>query len=194
MKKYIILVIILIIGLGFLSGYYFYKIGQKKENGKEYIAEKLIDDECTEIAEREAKIASNQENKISPNCTLTIRILYTQCNHLAETSEKISDEKLVNLTEEEFKEKYKEWEIQKFTSSEIVIYKQIDAFCNQHYKLKERDGYIAVYKLDKQNNETLEKQTDILLEYLAQKDIENIKNGIMVYSKKELNKVLEDFE
>lgn len=193
MKKYLILAVILIICLGFLSGYYFYKTSQKEEKSS-YIAEKLIEDECTEFAEKEAKTASKQQEKISPNCTLTIKILYNKCNHLVENSEKISDKTLINLTEEEFKNKYTDWEIQKFTTSEIVIYKQIDEFCNQHYKIKDNDGYIAIYRVNEDNKETLEEKTDIELEYLTKKDIENIKNGIMVYSKKELNKTIEDFE
>ena len=43
------------------------------------------------------------------------------------------------MTEEELNERFKDWVIQKFTPTEIVLYKEIDAFCDEHFLLKERD-------------------------------------------------------
>ena len=53
---------------------------------------------------------------------------------------------------------------------------------------------IAIFKLDQNNNQTFLEKTDISTEYLTEKDLENIKRGIIIYSKKELNKTIEDFE
>ena len=58
----------------------------------------------------------------------------------------------------------------------------------------EKDGEIAIFKLDQNNNQTFLEKTDISTEYLTEKDLENIKRGIIIYSKKELNKTIEDFE
>lgn len=60
--------------------------------------------------------------------------------------------------------------------------------------IKERDGNIAIFKLDPNNNQTFLKDTEIATEYLAEEDLEKIKQGITVYTKKELNKTIEDFE
>jgi hypothetical protein len=185
---------IFILGLGFGVGFYLYRIDELKNNeSNNQISDELVDDECTKLADIISTV-NTQETKVSPNCTLTVKILYKQCNHLIETSQKINDQSLINLTQEEFEKKYDEWEVQKFTSSEIVIYKEIDDFCNEHYKLKDKDGYVTIYKIDKNNNEIFQEQTSIKIKYLTDKDIENIKNGILVYTKKELNKTLEDFE
>lgn len=181
------------VGLGFFIGLNLYKKNNQKQN-LDIAEEQLVDDECTMLEELNSIKANSLETKVSPSTNLTIKILYKECNHLVETTEKITDNSLINLTEEEFKEKYKDWEIQKFTSQEIVIYKEVDKFCGEHYKIKENNGYIAVYKIDKNGEESLEKTTDIWANYLAKGDIEKIKNGIIVYSKKELNKTLEDFE
>ena len=70
----------------------------------------------------------------------------------------------------------------------------MNEFCNEHYLLKEKDGEIAIFKLDQNNNQTFLEKTDISTEYLTEKDLENIKRGIIIYSKKELNKTIEDFE
>jgi len=125
---------------------------------------------------------------------LTIKKLYTICNHIVEKSENISIE-AINLNQEEFQKKYSDWEIQKFTSHEIVLYKEIKDYCGEHYSLKDINGYIGIYKLDKNDNEAeLVKVTNISTEYLPETDLIKMKNGIKVYTDKELNKMLEDFE
>ncbi len=197
MKKSIIIFIILSFILSIFLGLYIYKISNIQEDTQkiaEIEEEKLVNDECTLLEELNSVNANFQENKTSPTTNLTIRIFYKQCNHLVETTEKISDKESINLTEEEFKQKYNDWEIQRFTSSEIIIYKEVDDYCNEHYIIGEQDGCVAVYKIDKDGEEKINKLTDISINYLTNEDVEKIKKGIMVYSKKELNKTLEDFE
>ncbi len=60
--------------------------------------------------------------------------------------------------------------------------------------LKEKDGNIAIFKLDQNNNQTFLEDTEIATEYLTEEDLEKIKQGIIIYTKKELNKTIEDFE
>ncbi len=192
MKKTIFIVCLLILIVAFFLGLYLYKINTIDNNLK--IGEELIEDECTKFEEQNSIKVNSSENKTSINTKLTIKILYKECNHIKETTELITDESLINLTEEEFRNKYKEWDVQKFTLSEIVIYKEVDDFCNEHYKIQDKDGYITVYQIDKAGNVISEKQTNIAIEYLTNDDIEKIKKGIIVYSTKELNKIIEDYE
>ena len=200
MKKRIyvsILIGIITIVLSFLIGVYIYKLNNIEKNSTEIgevDEEILVDDECTRYEELKSINTNSTENKVSPMAKLTLRILYKQCNHVIEKSEKVDGSEIVNLTKEEFQEKYPDWQIQRFTPTEIILYKEVDDFCNEHYKIKENDGNIAVYKINKDGNESLERITDIPISYLTNEDIEKIKNGIIVYSKKELNKTIEDFE
>lgn len=198
MKKYAIIIIIALV-LGFLVGVYLYRINySEKEDDNLKIAQK-VEDECTDFAELEFNgmletiITNGQEEKVSPNCLLTLKIYYKKCGHLIEKSQNI-EQNLVNLTEEQLRKQLPEWEIQKFTPEQIVLYKELDDFCNEHYKLKIENGYIRIYKLDEQNNEKLLKSTDISSEYLTKDDLEELKNGVEIYTKKELNKTIEDFE
>lgn len=198
MKKYAIIIIITLI-LGFLVGVYLYRINySEKEYDNLKIAQK-IEDECTDFAELESNgmlktiITNGQEEKVSPNCLLTLKIYYKKCEHLIEKSQNI-EQNLVNLTEEQLRKQLPEWEIQKFTPEQIVLYKELEDFCNEHYKLKIENGYIRIYELDEQNNEKLLKSTDISSEYLTKDDLEELKNGVEIYTKKELNKTIEDFE
>lgn len=199
MKKYTIIAIVTVgIILGFLTGLYLYKINQIDYSETEIVAE-TIEDDCTAIAQlSDEELAdlvetNSDEEKTSPNCVITLKVYYEKCEHLIETRKNI-EEAEVNMTEEELKQRFSDWELQKFTTNEIVLYKEANEFCDEHFLLKEEDGYIAIYKLDEKENAQFFQTTEISTEYLAEEDLEQIRNGIKVYTKKELNKTLEDFE
>lgn len=198
MKKYAFLIIVIVMTLGFFTGSYLYKINriESNENNEDNLKiSELIEDECTAITEYGSNLIStnSKEQKISPNCLIVLKIYYKKCGHLSESKKNI-EEVDVNLTEEELKAKFPDWELQKFTPSEIVLYKEVNEFCNEHYVLKEKDGNIVVFSLDENNNEKLEETTSISTNYLEEEDLEKLKSGIYIISKKELNKALEDFE
>ena len=67
---------------------------------------------------------SEEEEKISPNCSFTQKIYYKKCGHTVQNYLELPQE-LVNLTKEDLQEKYSEWKIEKFSSNEIVLYKTI---------------------------------------------------------------------
>ena len=59
----------------------------------------------------------------------------------------------------------------------------------------EKNGYIEVYFLDEKGEmKFMTNIVDIATELLPEKDREELKTGIKVYGKKELNKKIEDFE
>ena len=91
-------------------------------------------------------------------------------------------------------EKNKDWGIEKFSNMELVLIKEVEGVCNEHYVLKEKDGVIAVYKIDKDTKEELEELTGISIEYLTENDKMEIQQGIMVYGREELNSILENYE
>lgn len=200
MKSFwIISIVILIVVIGFFVGSYLYKINEIDNENKNKVATK-IEDECTEIAELanngmlDSLEANSEEEKVSPKCILTIKKLYTKCDHIIESSKEI-EESAINLNQDEFEKKYKDWEVQKFTSDEIVLYEEVDDFCHEHYRIKDVDGKIGIYEVDEDGNGiNLIKITDIWSAYLTELDQMDIEKGIDVYTKRELNKTLEDFE
>ena len=137
--------------------------------------------------------ATSSEEKISPNCKLILKRYYKECEHLINEYIDVP-ESLVNKTRKEFEEQYKNWEIDKFTSTEIIIYREFESNCGQHYVLRNNEGKISIYKIDDNNEEKLLENTEISVEYLTEKDKVEIQNGIRVNGKEELNKRLEDFE
>lgn len=69
-----------------------------------------------------------------------------------------------------------------------------DEINKEHYVLKEVGKYVKVYSIDDNEKEEIYLSTDISTEYLPETDKISLKNGIHVYSKKELNEILQDFE
>ena len=123
---------------------------------------------------------SVEEERTTPNTLIIYKTYYTKCKHYIQRYEDI-DASLVNLTEKEFKEKNKQWSIDKFSSEEIELSKEEEAFCNEHYKLKLENNVIVIYKIDEAGIETEYEYTGITTEYLTEEDILKLTTGIYVY-------------
>lgn len=174
----------------------------KKENEDEVpkvetkVAEEILDD-CTdeyEVMEYGNTLKTNtSEEKISPNCSLITKIYYKNCGHTSEKYSNLSEE-AVNLNKEQLQELYKEYEVQSFTSNEVVLYKEKEGECGEHFVLKDNKGTVMIYKILEDGTQEEYEETSIFTEYLPETDKVNITNGIRVNGKKELNQLLEDFE
>lgn len=205
-KSYILPIILGIIILGIAIGVYAYikndqkkVVGEKNQNEIEMVSKK-IDDECTEEwnelndEEREDILITNSsEEKISPNCLINLKVYYKKCGHI--TNEYIDIPKeLINKTKTELQKKYSDWDIEKFSNTEIVLYKENDGECKEHYILREDNGKVTVYRINENGEEVIYEKTDISIDYLTDTDKINIKNGIKVNGNQELNQLIEDFE
>ena len=89
---------------------------------------------------------------------------------------------------------YSDWKIEGYSPNEIVIYKEYDGICGDHYIVKEHNGVIGIYKLDSVGNEIFVEDTELQIQYLPEIDIIKLKEGITALGQAELNSVLEDFE
>ena len=96
--------------------------------------------------------------------------------------------------EEDLKEKYAGWTIDKFSDTQIVISKKEEGECGEHYIVKDKEGKVVIYKLLEDGTEKEYEVTDISTEYITDTDKINMKNGIKVNGKQELNQLIEDFE
>lgn len=163
---------------------------------EEKVAEEILDD-CTdeyeEIQENEAIITNSDNEKISPNCRITFKKYYNKCKDTI-NEYKTVPQNLVNKTKEELQEEYNDWEIRNFSENEIELYKEYDGECNEHYILKDNNGKISIYKYSENGEEELYENTEIATDYLTPTDKINIKNGLKVNGKEELNEVIESFE
>ena len=86
-----------------------------------------------------------EETKLSPYAKMVIEKKFIKCGHSTVEVIDIPTE-LINMTEKEIQEKYKNWEIRLFNSNEVSLFREIVANCDDHFVLKEKDGYLAIYK------------------------------------------------
>lgn len=191
----IIIAILLIISTIYTIYAIFTDEDSYEEEEKNTKISEVIEDECTEeyLEQEEIENVSSNEDKVSTNAILILKKFYTKCEHTLNEYVELPQE-LVNMTEEEVKEQYPDWEVIGFTPEQIILYKEFDDVCGEHFKLRVEDGKISVYIVNSDGAESLYEKTDISSEYLTETDLINMENGLEIYGKEELNKIIEDFE
>ena len=169
---------------------------KNNEKSQEY----AITDDC--VYEEENKEVGNTDDevevnstteKVSPNAFLIIKKEYNECGHKTEDDVEIPSE-MVNKTQEEIEQMYKDFKVESFSSNEVVLYKNVNGKCGEHYTVKDENGKVVVYNTNEKGEEVLYEETSISTEYLTENDVENIKKGIEIYGKQNLNSFIEDFE
>lgn len=207
--KYFIIIFLISVCIGFLFGKKLKNVNQNlvSESGMKEnytISENIL---TQNINKRNKNILINvsdgkkeniletsfNEEKITLNTKLVLRKYYIDCNHIISRDVELPEE-LINLTKEELKEDYSEWEIEEFSSKEVILYKKVYGICNEHFIIESGDDFIEVYSLDEDYDRQLYEVTNISVEYLTEEDIEKLEEGIYVYGVEELNSTLESFE
>lgn len=186
---------VLAIILGFFVGQHLYKKEQRINNLvlENTTTNMQINNTIEEITNKEIPTSISEE-KVSINTQIIEKIHYKECDHIIETPIK-NTEKYINMNEENINKLFPDWVIQEFTPKRLVLYKQENDYCNEHFLIKDVEGLVTIYTLNSMDN-VLEilKTTEIETAYLTDTDRNNLKNGIKVYTKQNLNKVIEDFE
>ncbi len=144
-------------------------------------------------SQNEITETSQEDKKISYNSTLVINKYFSDCKHTVTTSVEMPSD-MINLSEEQLKEKYNTWEVLSFDTKEVSLYKEFEGICNEHYIVSVKNGYIAIYKLDEKDKKSLYEQTDISVRYLPKGDISELTAGIPVQGMEKLNELMENYE
>lgn len=186
--------------LGLLTLFFGTAYAVSKIGGTNIQEEKIIaNEEIVSSSESNVENIENitpvvaEETKITPNTILTLKKYYKDCGHSVKDSAEVPDE-MVNLTEQEVIDKYPSWKLDEFSKEEVVLTREMESFCGEHYLLKEEEGKVVIYVLDADGNKEFLETTDIAFEYIPETDKIILTNGIYVYGKEELNKIREDFE
>ena len=195
-RSKIIFAVILTISI-ILAGYILFSGEELEENGvenKTYVSE-LVEDECTEEYEeyQNAITVDSKEEKVAANAILILKKYYQKCEHTINEYVELPQE-LVNMTEEEVKAQYPNWEVIGFETGKVTLYKEFDDVCGEHFKLKVEDGNVVVYIVNNDGTESVYEKTNISSEYLTETDLINMQDGLEIYGKEELNQIIEDFE
>ena len=192
----VIAIVLLIISISILC-YTILSQEKEAEQGSEanVLISELIEDECTEEYEesQNATTVVSKEEKISTNAQLILKKYYQNCEHTINEYVEMPPE-LINMTEEEVQAEYSDWEVIGFNPSKVTLYKEFDGECGEHFKLKIEDGKVVVYIVNSDGTESIYEKTNISSQYLTETDLINMQDGLEIYSKEELNQIIEDFE
>ena len=192
-----LMIVVFIMGLSL--GMYYSFSGKKEMKKEEPIPKDSVQDVVIQNIQREKKEEENlipmeafsTVERISPYAKMVIEKKYTKCGH---TTVSIIDvpKELVNLSKEELKEKYSGWSIKDFSAKEFTLFRLIDANCEDHFVLKEKDGYLAVYNDLTEEVQNLVNKTDILVEDLREEVKHDLEKGIYVYGKENVEERIEE--
>ncbi len=200
---YFLLIIVFIVGLsvGLYTGTNSIenrKLSQNNNGNVEPIQDVVIkkvqgkNEEENNSGEEKIVEVVRTEEKISPYAKLVIKKKFSKCNHTTVSIVDVPKE-LVNLPRKDLEEKYSGWEIEKFSSDEVILYREIAANCEDHFVLKEKDGNIAIYNETDEDEMNLIEILSVNLGLLSEEDKNNLQEGIKIYGKDELNSLIEDY-
>ena len=114
---------------------------QSQKQEERIIVSEKVTDECTEEYEKsmideEVTEASSSDEKLSANSAMILKKYFVVCEHTINEYAEIPPE-LVNLTQEEIIKQFPEWELIGFTPNEVVLFKEINGQCGEHFILRE---------------------------------------------------------
>lgn len=188
MKKWVVIVLIIIlfiisVACGFLI--HSYSNFSKNNNEKHAV--------LAEDKKEETLNTSSSDVVVSPNAEVVLVQKFEKCGHISNTKEIVPRE-IINLNKEKVQDYYKGWNIDKFEANEIQLSKTNLGLCNEHYILRESDGYISISCKNDIGEYIFKGLTDISVQYLPQEDLDKLNNGIEIVGRNNLNKFLEDYE
>lgn len=198
-KVILILVSIIIIIVSIITAVVIYN-GEDEEQAK--VSIKNIEENTTNTLNNSNSINSDNQNvietnvkevRISPNAFITFKETYEGCGHTTVDFVEVPED-FVNLSEEELKDKYSDWNIEKFTDTDIILSKDFEGSCDEHFIVKDVNGVVTVFKIKEDGTEEEYQTTDIATEYLTDTDKIEMENGIRVNGKQNLNQLIEDYE
>ena len=195
MNKIIIMLLSIIILIAAMVTALIIYMPEKEESVKiANIAQNKVDNDKNEMENVINVVETNtNEERISPNAFITFKQTYNECGHTKVEFVEVPQE-FVNLTEEELKQKYPEWNVEKFTDTDIILNKDVKGNCNEHYIVKDVNGIVTVFLVLADGTEEEYQVTDIATEYLTDTDKIEMEKGIKVNGKQNLNQLIEDYE
>lgn len=151
-----------------------------------------VQEENNESTDSQVVETSVEETKLSPYAKMIIEKKFTKCGHTTVSVQALPIE-LVNMTEIGIMQKYPDWEVRTFNTNEVSLFREIDANCSDHFVVKEKDGFLAVYNNVTEDTLNLKEVTDIDVTHLPSGDYETLREGIQVYGEEALASLIEDF-
>ncbi|TYP48700.1 BofC C-terminal domain-containing protein [Thermosediminibacter litoriperuensis] len=130
------------------------------------------------------------EEKLNPGAKIVFVTRYRGCGHELQ-KENSADDKFLGYTKTQLQEEFKEWKVESFSSSQVILKREVDGICENHYYIGLYDGYVALFQGEPGKNSKVLEKTDIPAEILKEEDRRLLENGIIINSRDEFLKIRE---
>ncbi|MGV8145664.1 MAG: hypothetical protein ACLKAK_05185 [Alkaliphilus sp.] len=195
--------------ISYLAGYYTYpSLNQNNKslelNYQSNLKESSIIDQLIVEDRKEKNIQADEELyqsvgqytvNINEDTKIIFRKKYAVCNSTIEKNQLVFA--WIGLSEKDLVERitnsHPDWKIIKFSSSKVVLYKEVNQVRPNHYYVTQENGHIVVYRYDETRGVTVVDKTNILITTLPQIDQDFIKEGVLLKNKQEVRQLLEDY-
>ena len=188
--------------IGFFIGYRVYPIRNNDNNNIGIEQEGKLNSQLPETDPIESEPddittpVTIAENSVRLETKIIFRTHYTKCQTIKDVPMEATEE-VIGLKENTFKEyaqdQFKEWQVVRFSSDEIILFQRKDQICPDHYYVSELDGLIVVFRFTEAGQKYVIERTDIPVSHLPDIDQEKIKRGILIRTREEVNQLLEDY-
>ena len=168
-------------------------MGENSTSVNEFEKNEVEDYAIQSYGELQTLEASSEEEKVSPNAQFAVKEYYDECGHFSFEYEQLPNE-LVNLSRQEVEDYYEDYEVEEFASNNLVIAKEINGLCEEHFYVKLGNENVEVMKMNSDGSFSPYQVTEISRTYLPAEDIAKLEEGIYVYGSGKIDSVLEDYE
>lgn len=147
-------------------------------------------------------VQSRSYDTVSSNSKIIFKTKYNKCETFVVNKEQQAG-LLAGKTKSELENIYAAdgYKVDTISETEVVLIREVDKYEPNKYVLGIKDGYIAIYKTDKEGNMFIEDQdrdiTDIKIDKLKAADIDLLTKGDKYFqcsSKEDAQAILEDYE
>jgi hypothetical protein len=117
---------------------------------------------------------------IGKDSIMVLERYYTGCGHYL-IEEHPMENRYIGKNREELAQAYPNWTLKLFTPQRLVLRTEIDSYCPDHYMIKEENGFLVIFRPDKDTGIMLiVEATNIRLERLDSRLQEQLSQGIVV--------------
>lgn len=174
--RYIVIIFLLVI-LSFSYGYLKTLLSLKEPN-------RVIKNDQHE------DVAYIPEVKLNPGAKLTYITYYLGCSDSV-IEEVIIDENKVGFTRNQLQMENEEWFIDSFDSDAVILKRDINGICKEHYYIGIQDGYVSFFQGMPGYESTLIEKTDIMAETLRADDRLILERGLLIKGSDEFLQIRE---
>lgn len=162
-----------------------------------YILYKPNTEDISEKSDKSDAVSKESANISKDKITASTKMVYEYYYEGDGYVDRVEDTPpyfLIDLDRDKLIEKMDDWQVLKFSDSEVVMRKNVSGNGRQNYIISEYEGLIAVFYEEPVNGEKIMEISDTPVNSLPEEERIKIKNGIKVRGQNELIKYMENYE